>query len=604
MRQRLRRRETAFLAVGLVSAALGILAYATEAFEGLELDTVDARFSIRGTEPAPSDVVVVQVDDVSLDELDERWPFPRSFHARLIDRLRAAGARTIAYDVQFTEPTDPDEDNALIDAVARADRVVLATTETDSRGGSNVFGGDKVLRSIGARAGNSGFEPDTGGVLRRAPYELDGLKSFPIVVAEVDSGRRVARSELPDEPFLIDYAGGPGSVRAYSFSRVLRGQVPASAFRGRTVVIGASAPRLQDLHQTPFSKGEPTPGAEVLANAIATVKEGFPLKDSSRFLDVLLIALLALLAPAASLRLRSLFALGLALLVGVLYAVVAQVAFNAGTVLPVVYPLAALALSAVAALVVHYALAAFERAQVRSTFARFVPEAVVDDVLARAGGGLRLGGERVTATVLFSDIRGFTTFSESLPPDRVIDVLNHYLTEMSDAIMDGGGTLVSYMGDGIMALFGAPLPQPDHADRALRVAREMTGPRLEAFNAWMREQGMGEGFRMGVGLNTGWVMCGNVGSERRMDYTAIGDTTNTASRLEGMTKGSPFQTFVADSTRLALQDPPDDLEFVDELEVRGRKGKLRVWGIPDAAPAGAPPSVRRSPSAPVGASSK
>jgi adenylate cyclase len=586
VRQRLRNRQTAFLAVGLLSAALALVAYATEAFEGIELDTVDARFAVRGTERPPPDVAVVEIDDVTLDELDERWPFKRSIHAELIDRLRGAGVRTIAYDIQFTEPTAWKQDNALIESVARADgRVVLATTEVNRRGGSNIFGGEPVLKQIGARSANTVLDPDTGGVLRRVSYEVDRMKSFAIAVGEVATGETVQRSDLPDPEsgeFWVDYAGPPGTVPSYSFSRVLDGTVPASELRDRIVVIGASAPRLQDLHQTPYSKGEPMPGAEVLANAIATVQRGFPLKDSSVPLDVLLITLLGLVAPAASLRLRPLPALALALGAGAVYVLAAQVAFNSGLIVPVIYPLCALGLSATAVLAEHYVLAAFERAQVRATFARFVPESVVDDVLVRANEDLRLGGVRRLTTVLFSDLRGFTSFSERLEPDVVIEVLNTYLGSMSDAIMDEEGTLVCYMGDGIMAVFGAPLEQDDHADRALRVAREMTGPRLERFNAWLRERGLSDGgFRMGVGLNTGWVMSGNVGSERRIEYTAVGDTTNTAARLEGMTKGTPYQIFLADSTLQALKGPPGDLECFDTVEVRGRSERLKVWGVPD-----------------------
>ena len=172
------------------------------------------------------------------------------------------------------------------------------------------------------------------------------------------------------------------------------------------------------------------------------------------------------------------------------------------------------------------------------------------------------------------------------PVERVIAVVNHYLNEMTEAILDAGGTLIAYMGDGIMAVFGAPLEQEDHADRALRAAREMIGPRLQTFNAWLAEQGYPAGLRMGVGLNTGPVMCGNVGSEQRVEYTAIGDTTNTASRLEGMTKNQRHMLFVAEATRDALRAEPDDLEFVDEFEVRGRQAKMRIFSIPD--PSGSP----------------
>jgi adenylate cyclase len=206
-----------------------------------------------------------------------------------------------------------------------------------------------------------------------------------------------------------------------------------------------------------------------------------------------------------------------------------------------------------------------------------VPESVVDQVLQDADG-VRLGGVRGEATVMFSDLRGFTSFAETLEPEQVIAALNRYLTAMSEAILDHGGTLVAYMGDGIMAVFGAPLKQEDHADRALAAARDMLD-RLHGFNESLREEGLHEGFKMGIGLNSGAVMSGNVGSERRLEYTALGDTTNTAARLEGMTKGTPHQLYLADSTRDALLRPAEDLIEVGEFEVRGRKATIRLWSV-------------------------
>ena len=157
---------------------------------------------------------------------------------------------------------------------------------------------------------------------------------------------------------------------------------------------------------------------------------------------------------------------------------------------------------------------------------------------------------------------------------------------MSEAILDHGGTLVAYMGDGIMAVFGAPLKQDDHADRALAAARDML-TQLEGFNGWLRSEELHQGFKMGIGLNTGPVMSGNVGSERRLEYTALGDTTNTAARLEGMTKGTPYQLYLADSTRQALRTPADDLAEVGDFEVRGRKAKIKLWSLADEQPPGA-----------------
>jgi adenylate cyclase len=577
-RQVRRVRLIGLLAVAAISVGLGVLAYATDLMRTLDLNTVDTRFSIRGAQERPNDIVVVGIDDKTFNALDEQWPFPRHLHAEVIDRLSEAGAKVIGYDVQFSEPTEPKEDNALILAVQRADGVVLSTTEVDEHGEGNVFGGEGVAEQIGARVGNTTVQVDPGGVLRHFFVSYQGLVSFPVVAVEAATGEPVDRGEAGTESPWIDYRGPPGTFETYSFSDVLRGRVPDEAFRGKTVLVGATAPSLHDYVATPASEGHEMPGPELLANSIWTVENDFPLKSVPGYLNVILIALFGLLGPVVQRWLRPLVAFTATVLLGLLFIVLAQIAFEDGWVLSVVYPVAALILSAVGALAVTTLITAYERQQVRDTFARFVPEDVVNEVLDRADENLRLAGVRREGTVLFSDLRGFTSFAESLRPDQVIEVLNHYLSEMSDAIMDHGGTLVSYMGDGIMAVFGAPIEQPDHADRAVAAAEEMLTTRLERFNEWLRSQGLGEGFQMGVGINSGSVMSGQVGSERRIEYTAVGDTTNTAARLEGMTKGTPHQVFIADSTRVEMADG-QRLSFVDEFPVRGRVGGIKVWTL-------------------------
>ncbi len=564
--------------VAVLSAALWIALHAGGALSVLELDSVDARFPYRPDRP-PRDVAFVAVDDVTFDDLQQRWPFRRSLHARVIDRLTRAGARTIAYDVQFTEPTRVKEDNALIEAVDRAPRIALATTEVDAKGRSRVLGGEELLAEIGARSGNAILNQDEGGVQRKVPYAFDGLESFAVVAAELATGRKVERSAFDGGEAWIDYLGPPGTVPTYSFSRVLRGRFPADAFRGRVVVVGASAPKLQDVHPVPTSSDDVMAGGEVQANAISTVLRGLPLSRSGGLLDALIIALLACLAPALGLRWGVKLMLPVMLVVAAAYVAIVLLAFRSGLILPLVHPLGAEITAVFGTLGVALMLGTLERQRVRDAFARFVPEPVVSEVLSKTGEDLRLGGVRREATVLFADLRGFTAFAETLPPDRVIGVLNTYLESMSDAILDNGGTLVAYMGDGIMAVFGAPLEQPDHGDRALAAAREMAGERLARFNAWLAEEGHSDAFSMGVGLNSGDVMSGNVGSSRRLEYTAIGDTTNTAARLEGMTKGTPHQVFLSESTRSCLSGEPDDLVEVGELDVRGRTQQLRVWAV-------------------------
>ncbi|HEX2127589.1 MAG TPA: adenylate/guanylate cyclase domain-containing protein [Solirubrobacterales bacterium] len=578
-----RLRVRWLLGVAAIAVAVGVVAYATDALREPELDTIDARFSIRGTESPPDDVVVVGVDDITFSQLDRRWPFPRSLHARVIDNLVRDGARVIAYDVQFTEPTTPREDNALIRSVQRADgkaHVVLATTEVGRDGRTNVFGGDRVIKSIGATVGNGNLIPDPGDVIRRTAYELQNLETFAVAAATAPGDIEVDPGRFDDDGGAwIDYAGPPETLEHVPFSDAYEGHFEDGTFEDKFVVIGTTAPSLQDVHPTSVSGGDTMSGPEIQASALATVRAGAPLQSSPAAVDIVLIVLFALVPPLATLRISPVAGLLLAIGTAIVYAIAVQLSFEwEGVVLSFLYPLGTLAIATVGTVAVHYVTATMERQRTRDIFARFVPESVVDQVLARTDEDLRLGGTELEGTILFSDIRGFTTFSETYPAEEVLEILNVYLSGMTDAILTHGGTITTYIGDGIMALFGGPIPQSDHADRALATAREMLEVKLPEFNAWLSARGI-EPFRMGVGLNSGAVMAGNVGSERRLEYTAIGDTVNTAARLEGMTKGTPHQLFVADSTRSRLADP-EALVYVDEFEVRGRLERVRIWSVP------------------------
>jgi adenylate cyclase len=572
--------------VALGATAIGITLYATDVLKSPEGATVDARFSIRGAQKPPSNVVVVGIDDASIATVNKQWPFPRAVEAQVLNRIGAGHPSAIAFDIVFSDPSSlgQKDDEAFLNAGTPSlfDRIVLSFQETDNKGDVRLFGTGQTqsaLRQAGYVPGITLFPLEPGGYIRRMSYSIDKLVTFPVATAQAATRKRI-------RPFSgskwIDYAGPAGTFHTVSFGDVYSGKVPASFFKGKIVVIGPTASDLHDVH--PTSTDPAMSGAEVEANAIDTALRGFPISTVPGWVNVVLIVLFGVAVPLAALRVRPIVSIGIAVALGVVFALAVQLLFNAGTIVSVVYPLVALILSGIGTLAVQLITEAFERIRAVDLFARFVPEDVVDQVLASADG-LRLGGVQREGTVMFTDLRGFTSFSEKLKPAQVIDVLNHYLSEMSDAILDNGGTLVAYMGDGIFAVFGAPLEQPDHADRALRTAREMLEVRLPRFNEWIRSQGLGDGFRMGIGLNSGYVMSGHVGSERRVEYAAVGDTTNTASRIESLTKGTPHQLLLSDSTRDSLVEAADDLVYVDEVEIRGRVARMKLWGLNESEPA-------------------
>ncbi len=584
--------------VAVICTGVALIAYSTQLLAQLEGVTIDARFSIRGTERPPAKIVIVGVDDATLQAIINQWPYPRSLDAKLINRIAIQHPAAIAFDVQFSQKTAYSDEVPFVDAITNANgRIVFAANATAPNGDSLFLGADayKLVREgLAMRFGNASQINDAGGTIRRMVYSVGGLDTFAVVAAEVATGRKIKRSSFQSGTVYIDYLGPRFTFPYVSYVTALRGKLPPSYFRGKIVVIGAVTPLLQDIHST--STDTLMPGPEIQANEIETVLRGLPLRGAPGWLNIALIVLLGVAVPLLSLQLGPNAATVSAFGLGAIYTVFTQLAFNSGLVVSYVYPILALVLAGTGSLAVQLVTEAIERIRTRDLFSRFVPENVVDEVLASADG-LRLGGVQREGTVMFSDLRGFTSLAESLAPGTVIDVLNHYLSEMSDAILDHGGTLVAYMGDGIMAVFGAPLPQADHADRALSAAREMLQVRLPRFNQWLRENEISSGFRMGIGLNSGHVMSGHVGSERRVEYTAVGDTTNSASRIEGMTKGTPYQLLVSDATREALRSPPDDLVFFDEVEIRGRVERMKLWGLPDVAASVAAQGTQATPPA-------
>ena len=487
------------LAAAAGTLALVLLGYGFDVLKRTELSTVDMRFDVRGERDAPDELVFVKIDDETFNDLDTTFPLPRQLHARVIDNIKADGAKTIAYDVQFTEPSDdPDADNALIESVRAAGNVVLATTEVDENGKTRIFGGDEGLEYSKGRPANSLFPNDPGGVFRRMEFEIDGLETFAMAAAEVFRGREI---EPPGGETRLDRLRRPAGdrrgrlVRQGAQRRVPAGDLQGQDRRGRRLRSARSRtctrPRPHPAtSRCPGPRSRRTRSTRCCAASRSTPAPGF--------VDVLLIVLLGARRPAAGAadqrgqggaRDRSRWSR--------CSWSARSSSSTAGTIVTVVYPLIAAGLAAAATVILvrdHHRVRA--RAHPRRVRA------------LRAGVGGRgrcstrptacaSAGSRAESTVLFSDLRGFTSFAEPREPDEVIEILNRYLTAMSDAILDNGGTLVAYMGDGIMAVFGAPIEQPDHADRALAAARDMLAPARRASTSWLRERGPRRGVQDG-----------------------------------------------------------------------------------------------------------
>jgi len=344
----------AAVAAGAIAVAVALAADVTGLMSAPEQDALATRFELRGEQPV-SDVAVVAIDDVTFDELGEQWPFPRRLHARAIDALHEAGARAIVYDVQFTEPTTARDDGALLDALARAPRTILATSETDGHGGTAVLGGAENQRAARALVGASNVETEAGGVIQRFPHTVGGLRSLAVVAAE-RAGAPLPASRFGERGAWIDFRGPPGTVPSVSFSQLVAGRADTNLLRDRIVVIGATAPTLQDVHPTPTARERLMSGPEIQANAIWTALHGLPLRDAPRWLGWLAILVMGLTPAILVLRGRPARAAIGALLLAVSWLLVVQGAFQEGLILPVTYPLIALLLGTVSAATTAFAV--------------------------------------------------------------------------------------------------------------------------------------------------------------------------------------------------------------------------------------------------------
>ncbi|AHG45992.1 adenylate cyclase [Rhizobium leguminosarum bv. trifolii CB782] len=547
----------------------------------LELRSFDYLSTVDDPRPPQGGPVIVAIDEPSLADINAQWPWPRSLHAELISQLRAAGARAIGLDIIMAEPSNPDNDAAIAKAVG-AD-IVLAGDETliETPQASQLIRATPLPQLIeaGAVTGIASIDLSGDGIFRRIPGYEDG---FAAMLAKTSGA---THASVPAGQ-LIQSLGPARSYPTVSYYQALDPEnlLPPDYFKDRVVLVGLSlqnAPEIDkrgvDAFATPYTvhTGKLVSGVEIQATIYDNIRDGLSIAEA-RLPTVAACILLAVLLAAATVW-RSTGWLTIVTSAAALLAF-AAVSF-AGIRLAHVFvsPLG----PTVAYISVVFGQAAFDYAEERRNkrqiiraFAQYISPDLVKR-LSNDPSQLKLGGERRTLSVLFSDVRGFTTIAETLKddPEQLTGLINRLLTPLSDVVMDHGGTIDKYMGDCIMAFWNAPLDDPDHALHAVRASLAMQAA-ISRLNSQLEREAAIFGrkphvLKMGVGINTGECIVGNMGSTRRFDYSCLGDSVNLASRLEGASKNYGVALLLGEETARLVTETYIVVEL-DRIIVKGR----------------------------------
>ena len=572
-------RNRSLPAMALVILALGALElFQFHLLQPLENRLLDRFVRSQAASVAPDpDIVLVDIDEKSLANMEKdagRWPWPRVVHAELIEGLAAQKPRAIVFDIMFTEADRfrPRDDAAFADTVRQHRNTYFPLLRLPASGdarGARIAelapllgivkgrGADPEARAAVVpplvlprehwRTGLITFSEDADGVGRRYLLrEVIGGWQIPSLPARVafDLGYPV-----PDaDEIVLAWRGRAREFPRVSFSdlyeefnRSARTR-PPKEFAGKIVVIGTAATGLQDLRVTPIDSLHP--GAEILGTAIENLKNGRHMRYASAWSPAAIGVALLLLVYLAFYRGLDARVTGAALAaITVLSMVVSWILVGRLTLLPLLTPLAAAWAFYAAAALSEYLRERRARRAAIEMFSRFVNPHVVRQLIER--GGIEGAGQTREVTLLFSDIRGFTSLSETRRPEEVVALLNRYFSLQVEVIFNHGGSLDKFIGDAIMALWGAPLDDPQHAQHAVACALDMA----DTLQAFRRELGDADkGFDVGIGIHSGPAVVGLIGSERRREYTAIGDTVNLASRIEGLTKDAKRRILVSKDT--------------------------------------------------------
>jgi adenylate cyclase len=624
------------VAAALLAGALGLLPF----FRNIELDTYDRRVAATARPAAPSDrISLVFIDNDSLRRMEPlvgRWPWPRLVHATAIDFLSAAGARLIAYDIVFAERdirkfmvgdiewTGDESDAALVDSTRKAGNVVHAA---EVAGAELADPSREVAADLSAPALNVKLPPaecvetrprisppfpalaqasravghtlfilDADGPLRRLPPIVQvGERTIPSMslatasAAGVSAAPAVSRDRgqcaalVPWRGPALNPNGQPTFPYIsfyevfYSQQQILEGQKPGidpTMFKDRIVVVGGNAEGLHEAFTTPFPEGEIN-GPEVHANMIDALLSNRAIVRSPPWITIVLTLAGAAAVGAAGLFLNAWLTALVAVVAAVLLTWQAFVVFGRGLWIPITVPALAIIFAFVGDLAWKYFVEGRDKRLIKKMFSRYVSKDVFDQLVANPSLAA-LGGARRHMTVLFSDIRGFTTMSEKGTPEDVVKQLNELFTRMVAVVFDHRGTVDKFVGDMVMALYGAPLDDEDHADHAVETALAMIKT-LQEMNGQWQSQGKPT-LDIGIGINTGDMVAGNIGSDTIMSYTVIGDAVNLGARLESLNKEYATRIIISEFTRARLKGQYD-IHPLGEVVVKGKTRPVAIFEV-------------------------
>lgn len=561
--------------------------------EAFEAKTYDLRFkAMRGALVPNPDIAIIAIDEKSIAELG-RFPWTRTEYARLINQLSKAGVKAVLFDAFFPEHESAKADQAFAAAAKKAGNVYLATTfDFDSqlkikgRTGSIA----EIENSVSG-VGHINFLPESDGVNRRSQVLIEDAGKFTPSLGLMGAMAALGEKNFTPEAYdvavgerripvggsyamWINFTGPPGVYPRYPFADVAGGRIAPDLLKGKILFVGATALGIYDMRVTPFHGN--TPGVEVHATIADNIIGDRFVRQTGleAMIDIAFIVLLGALAYFLTTHLRLYSAMPATLLLVAGYIWLSYQFFLQGHWVSMVYP----PIAAVTALLVggSFRFLVLERSarKMRAMFSSYLSDKLVAR-LEKDPEAAKLGGATKEVTVLFTDIKGFTAYSEGHTPQEVVARLNEYLGEMVQVVEQFDGTVDKFIGDGIMIYWGAPLAQPDHAELAIACIRAMH-QKMDELRAKWAQQGV-EPFFIRGGLQSGDVVAGNVGSEgKKMEYTVIGDTVNQAARLESAAKYYGVSFLVGDATYEKTSAVCRYREL-DRIRVVGKQLPVRIF---------------------------